>query len=78
MATTKTLKYVDHKKIWFPSLTYYRAGLALPGGNNEIKVTEQEAISLLSRKNGSKNCFEEARVKVKTEIVEQDTREDNE
>jgi len=70
MAETKRLKYIDHKKLWFPSLFFYRGGIGLPGGDNIIKVTEQEAISLLSRKNGSNFCFEEIKAKAKTVIDE--------
>ena len=76
MAESKKLKYIDHKKIWFPSLFYYQAGLALPGGDNIIKVTESESKSLLSRKNGSRNCFEEIKARAKTVIEKPDIMEE--
>jgi len=79
MAATKQLKYVDHKKIWFPSLFFYRGGLALPSGDNIIKVTEHEAENLLKRKNGNKSCFEEIKgTRANTVIETPEIKEDNE
>ena len=53
-----TLKYLDHRKIFFPKLTFYKKGLNLPSESNIIKVTEGEAKTLLKLKNGSKFCYE--------------------
>jgi hypothetical protein len=57
------LKYIDHRQITIPYLTYYPGGLTLPSGDNKIKVTESEKRSLLKKKNGNKDCFEIIRSK---------------
>jgi hypothetical protein len=65
------LKYVDTRQIFIPGgeLEFYPNGLVLPGKVDKIKVTEKEKVSLMKRKNGNKNCFEEIKsVKDKTEI----------
>ncbi len=72
MAATKTIKYVDRRQIFFPSLFYYSGGLALPSGDNIIKVTEREAELLLKRKNGDKPCFVEEKKASKEPVKAED------
>jgi len=55
----KKLKYIDYRKLTIPYLKFHKGGLSLPSGDNIINVTESEARSLLKKKNGINNCFEE-------------------
>lgn len=52
------LKYVDHRKIFLPRLKFYPNGKVLPEGDNIIKVTESEKVSLLKQFNGRSQCYE--------------------
>jgi hypothetical protein len=53
------LEYLDHRKIYFPKLTYYKSGLGLPNEHlkNQFWVTESEAEPLLKQRNGSIICY---------------------
>ena len=74
------LKYIDWRSISIPFLTYHRGGVSLPSGDNVIKVTDEEARSLLKLKNGTNPCFEEVKersrkVETKEEVKEDGSRE---
>ena len=61
------LKYIDYKKLSLPFLEFYRHGVALPSGDNIIKVTENEKRRLMKMKNGHNPVWEEV-----IEIMEED------
>jgi topoisomerase IA-like protein len=61
------IKYVDHRPIVIPYLTYHRGGVTLPSGDNVLKVTDGEARNLLKIKNGNSNSFLEVNEDVSRE-----------
>ena len=71
------LKYIDHRPIFIPKLTFYKSGLTLSNGE-EIRVSENEAIKLLNQRNGTKPCWEKvgAAKKPKRKKKENDIIED--
>jgi len=69
------IKYVDHRPITIPYLTYHRGGVTLPSGDNILMVTPSEKRSLMKKKNGQKPCFEEVREVRKREVTENGSRE---
>ena len=72
------IKYVDHRPLVIPYLTYHRGGVTFPSGDNALKVTESEGRHLLKKKNGNKPCFieiKETRQKKEEEVKENGSRE---
>jgi topoisomerase IA-like protein len=67
------IKYVDHRPVVIPYLTYHRGGVTLPSGDNILKVTDSEAGSLLKMKNGQKPCFIEIKDRKKEDIINEVT-----
>ena len=55
-----TIKYIDYRPLFFPSLKYYRNGIRIENGT-EFKVDEKELPYFLRQKNGKNNCFEEVK-----------------
>jgi len=55
------LRYVDHRKIFFPILDNYPNGLKLPNESNIVKVSDREKKSMLLKRNGKNPCFEEVK-----------------
>jgi hypothetical protein len=71
------IKYVDHRPLVIPYLTYHRGGVTLPSGDNILKVSDSEARNLLKIKNGSKLCFEEVKERsIKKEDIIEEVTED--
>lgn len=69
------IKYIDHRKIVIPYLTYHRGGLSLPSGDNIVRVNDSEKRSLMKKKNGRKPCFEEVREVRRKEVENNGCRE---
>jgi len=69
------LKFIDHRPVYIPKLTYHRGGLSLKK-DIEIFVTKSEKDNLLRMKNGNKKCFIEVKeVKEMKEKLEEEVKE---
>jgi len=66
------LKFIDHRPVYIPKLTYHRGGLSLKK-DVEIFVTKSEKDNLLRMKNGNKKCFIE--IKEMKEKLEEEVKE---
>lgn len=66
------IKYVDYRPLTIPYLFYHRGGVALPSGDNILKVTDSEARHLLKKRNGKTICFIEMKEPEKIDKQEEE------